>query len=296
MSHRWLTTYSFKFTCVLFIGSLLFHMTLSKIPNTTEVHFLNVGQGDASLIVTSQLHTVLIDGGPGEVVLEELGEVLPFFVRDIDLMVLTHPHRDHVEGLIEVLNRYDVRHVLLAGDEYGSSLYREFLKRVRQESAARKTQIHFAYADNDILIPLASRSALAEEVLLLDVLYPISPIVGKEFENTNNASVVMRMSQDERTFLFAGDCEKECEEELLEYYPQNKLKSDVLKIGHHGSRTSTSPQFLQTISPMIAVIQSGVDNQFEHPHLETLTKLQKTGVQIRRNDLEGRITLSVNSE
>lgn len=301
----------------LAVFTALIYFTLGKIPSQTEVNFLNIGQGDSILIVTPDLQTVLIDGGPGETVLEELGDILPFFVRDIDLMILTHPHRDHIEGLVEVLKRYEVHQLLLSGDEYGSTLYSAFLKVASEKEATGELQVYFAESENDFKIETG------DGYLFFDVLYPIKNSAGKTYENTNNASVVIRMSWISaqnplalprkavgQTFLFTGDCEIECEEEILHYYSgldvqgqkpsqldgdmSNPLDADILKIGHHGSRTSTSQKFLDAVSPSTAVIQSGTDNQFDHPHPETLEKLKNAGVKIRRNDLEGRIVMPIN--
>ncbi|MBT6068574.1 MBL fold metallo-hydrolase [Candidatus Peregrinibacteria bacterium] len=304
------------------------HVTLNRIPNEAEVHFLDVGQGDSILIVTPSLQTVLIDGGPGEKVLEELGALLPFFVREIDMIVLTHPHSDHLEGLTEAMKRYGVRHVLLAGDAYGSRTYQEFLKTINEKSLAGEIAVHFASKGSDFAVPFEENSGL-----FFDTLYPIENIAGKEIDNTNNASVVLKMSPiigqfvdisknipngylkgenglfktkinaeslPGQTFLFTGDCEIECEEEILHHYKfdtdsagQNILQSDILKVGHHGSRTATSQAFLDVILPGIAVIQSGVDNKFDHPHDETVQKLKNANVKIRENTDEGRITLPV---
>lgn len=280
------------------VFTALIYFTLEKIPSQTEVNFLNIGQGDAILIVTPQLKTILIDGGPGETVLEELGEILPFFVRDIDLMILTHPHRDHIEGLVEVLKRYEVHQLLLSGDAYGSTLYSEFLKVAREKEAAGELQVYFAESENDFKIETG------DSYLFFDIIYPIKNIAGKTYENTNNASVVIKMSAPGgRTFLFTGDCEIECEEEILHYYSgldvqgqkPSQLDADILKIGHHGSRTSTTQAFLDAVSPEIAVIQSGTDNQFDHPHPETLEKLKNANVKVHRNDLEGSITIPINT-
>lgn len=298
---RFFKTHLKKLLFGLAVFTALIYFTLEKIPQETEVHFLDIGQGDSILIVTPDLRTVLIDGGPGETVLEELGEILPFFVRDIDLMVLTHPHRDHIEGLVEVLKRYEVHQLLLSGDEYGSALYGEFLKVAREKEATGELQVYFAESENDFKIETG------DGYLFFDVLYPIKNIAGKTYENANNASVVMRMSQISprnppgQTFLFTGDCEIECEEEILHYYSgldvqgqkPSQLDADILKIGHHGSRTSTSQKFLDAVSPSTAVIQSGTDNQFDHPHPETLEKLKNANVKIRRNDLEGTVTIDV---
>jgi len=211
---------------------------------------------------------------------------LPFFVRDIDIVVLTHPHRDHIEGLIEVLRRYRVHHVLISGDEYGSGLYAEFLRLVREKEAEGELMLHFADSSKDFQV----------SDLYFDVIYPIAIVAGKEFENTNNASVVMKMSSAGQTFLFTGDCESECEDEILDYYAETSqivLDTDVLKVGHHGSRTSTGQKFLDMVSPQIAVIQSGAGNDYKHPHPETLEKLQNADVEIHRNDLEGTVTLNI---
>ena len=302
----------------LVLVNVLLFFSLLRVPPSTLVHFLDVGQGDAVLIVTPDLQTVLIDGGPGEGVLEELGKVLPFFVRKIDIIIATHPHRDHIEGLIEVLKRYKVGHVLLAGDHYGSSLYIEFLKSARQLST-----VHFVSSKNDFKV----KGSQDDDDILFDILHPIDLVVGEEFENTNNASVVVRMSsiqseddtQEElelkvengflepkikakslpgQRFLFTGDCEDECEHEMLSHYAHMHdeygnpiLNADVLKVGHHGSRTSTTQEFLDAVSPKIAVIQSEAGNKFKHPHPETLQKFQEAKVQVRRNDLEGTITI-----
>lgn len=279
-----------KLIISLLIVVALLHLTFAKIPNQTEVNFLDIGQGDSVLIVTPELYTILIDGGPGESVLEQIGEVLPFFVHDIDLMVLTHAHRDHLEGLIEVIQRYNVHHLLLAGDNYGSSLYRQFLGFAYRAKPSSGLQIHFAESSTDIKIPSVDGE------ILLDILYPINLVTGQKYDNANNASVVIKMSEESmsgHTFLFTGDCEVECEEEILNYYQSEKLKADVLKIGHHGSRTSTSQAFLEAVSPKIAVIQVGIDNQFEHPHPETLEKLSTLNIEIHRNDLEDRITIPI---
>ncbi len=314
-----------KLIFALVLGIILLHLTLGRIPEEAKVHFLDIGQGDSILVVSSELHTVLIDGGPGEKVLEELGDILPFFVRRIDMIVLTHPHSDHLEGLIEVLKRYDVGSALLAGDKYGSNLYQEFLRTINEKAKKGELQIHFASEDSDFQIPLKDSS-----ILNFDTLYPIHSFAGREIENVNNASIVIKMAlnnsgidsdisddfknknglferQNEpkslpgqtffpKSFLLTGDCEIECEEEILHHYDRQILKADILKIGHHGSRTATSQKFLDAVSPIKAIIQVGKDNKFEHPHTEILERLKKANIETKRNDLDGRVTLSIKSK
>ena len=249
-------------------------------PERLRVSFLDVGQGDAILIQTPEGHNVLIDGGPGSKVLEELSDTLPFLHRKIDFMILTHPHSDHIEGLVEALKRYEVGAVLLTLVNYNNYYYEEFLK-------------DLAEGDFEIFIAKASEDFRIGSVYF-DVLYPFEPIASRDIDNLNNSSIVLRISHLGtdgvwQSFLLSGDCEKECEEEILAegFY----LKSDVYKAGHHGSKTASSYDFVQAIYPDIAVVQCGEKNKFGHPHAETLRTFKRLDVeQVFRNDLDGRIS------
>lgn len=285
------------FTSVLILFSAVHAVTQLR----SNVYFLDVGQGDAQLIVTENLGTVLIDGGPFDSVLSELGSVFPFYMRRIDVMILTHPHKDHIEGLIEVLKRFQVRHVIFAGDAYKSNLYAEFLAEVGRQVGAGTLTSHFASAHLDFEI----------DGLVFDILFPFEIVAGRVFENANNASVVVKASGSKNglgeplkggksvrpnTFLFTGDCEMECEEEIIQYYRGTAqgmeiLRSDIFKVGHHGSRTSTTQVFLSAVSPKIAVISLGTDNMFGHPHEQTLNKLELNTIEVHRTDLEGTIKI-----
>ena len=237
------------------------------------VNFLDVGQGDSILIQTPNNHIILVDGGAETAVLTELNDVLPFLQKKIDLLVLTHPHSDHIEGLVPVIEKYDVESALITGVDYTNSYYDEFLKDLRGEA-----RIYFAYAGTDFEF---------DDGVFVDVLYPFAPIVGEEFENLNNSSIVLRITYGENEILLTGDAESEVETELLE--SGVPLQSDVMKAGHHGSRTATSSEFLEEVAPSIVVIQCGSDNSFGHPHQETLDNL--SGIDVYRNDLDGRVTL-----
>ncbi len=255
-------------------GGLALHE--ARMAREFQFHALNIGQGDALLLVTPDQHHVLIDGGPGSSVVEELGEVLPFFFRDIDLMVVTHPHLDHIEGLISVLEHYRVKEVLMSAPDYQNEAYEVFLNEV----VAQGIPAHFARADEDFKLG----------DLNLDVLYPLEPVTGRHFENVNNVSVVIDATYDGRSFLLMGDAEQEVETELLKVGVVPT--ADVLKAGHHGSRSSSIQAFLEAASPSFMVISCGKANKFGHPHLETLQKAAALNVEVFRTDLEGRVSFT----
>lgn len=242
-----------------------------------HVYFLNIGQGDSILIKTPENHQILVDGGPKNYVLQQLDEVMPFFDKSIDLVVITHPHADHVDGLVEVLKRYQVNAILMTGVDYPSPDYDEFLK------VAAEKNIKVFIAKNDLDFKFGS--------VIFDVLYPNKPMLEEKLKNLNNSSIVAKVLYGGKSLLLVGDMELE-EESLLIKTGLN-LKADVLKVGHHGSRTSSSKKFLDLVKPEIAVIQSGKGNPFGHPHKETLDKLKAAGIkQIYRNDLDGRVEIS----
>ena len=274
------------FTGGLVIALALVVAAWTSLPDgRMHVNFLDVGQGDAILIQTPEGHNILVDGGPKSNVMEGLSDVLPFFNRGIDFMVLTHPHADHIEGLVEVLKRYEVRAVLMTGVAYNNVYYKEFLQDISRLAEENGLRLFIAQASVDFRIGS----------VLLDVVYPISSLAGREIENVNNSSIVIRASYKdeggvERRILLSGDCERECEEEILE--EGFDLRADVYKVGHHGSKTASSLPYVREIAPKIAVIQCEEGNKFGHPHAETLRTFGSLGIEdVRRNDLEGTVEM-----
>ena len=256
-------------------GFVVAGVALWQLPDRFfHIWFLNIGQGDAVLIKTPEQHYILIDGGPGNTVMEELAAVMPFFVKELDLVVLTHPHADHIDGLVEVLRRYRVKGVLLSGPNYSSSTYDQFLA----EISDRDLPFWIAEMETDFRFGAVG----------FDVIYPFEQALAENFGNVNNASVALKVSYGDLKIMLTGDLEGEAEAELIAN-PYLDLRANILKAGHHGSRTSLTWDFLQKVKPDTVVIQSGKDNQFGHPHEETLKKLEKMGVEVRRNDLEGRV-------
>ncbi|MCX6734589.1 MAG: ComEC/Rec2 family competence protein [Candidatus Peregrinibacteria bacterium] len=242
-----------------------------------HMYFLNIGQGDSTLIITPENHQILIDGGPKNYVLQQLDQVMPFFDKTIDLVVITHPHADHIDGLVEVLKRYEVNAILMTGVDYKSPSYDEFLK----VAAEKNIQTYIAKNDEDFIFG----------AITLDVIYPDKSMLGKKFINLNNSSIVMKVLYAGKTILMTGDMAFEEEDALMK--TGLNLKADILKVGHHGSKTSSSQEFLNLVKPEIAIIQSGKGNSFGHPSKESLERLKAAGVQqIYRNDTDGRIEIT----
>jgi len=239
-----------------------------------EVNFFDVDQGDAIFIVTPQKHQILIDGGPSSKILEKLGEEMPFWDRTIDLIILTHPEKDHLIGLIEVLKRYKIENVLWTGIKRDTAEYEEWLKLIKEEGA----KIFIAKAGQKVIIPKS----------VLEILYPFENLEGQEFNNSNDTSIVAKLIFGENSFLFTGDVSKSVEKKLLD--KKVDIESDVLKVSHHGSKTSSSEKFVSVVFPEIAVIPVGKKNSYNHPHQEVLEVLKNYG-KILRTDLNGDIKI-----
>lgn len=240
------------------------------------ITFFDVGQGDAIFIEVPGGNQILIDGGPNAAILSKLGQTMPFWDRSIDLIVLTHPHADHLDGLLEVLERYKVDMVLESGAEHSIPEYYEW----RQILEKRKVPVVVARAGQKI----------KAGDLVLDILMPLKEYAGLSPRNVHEAMIVSRAIYGKDSFLFTGDAEKSLEFLLLSTYG-DKLDSDLLKVGHHGSKTSTSKEFLAAVSPPMGIIQSGRKNRYGHPHQDVLDRLASVGVNVLRNDLNGDIQL-----
>lgn len=262
----------------LLVGYVALAVLIWQLPDDKfHAYFLNIGQGDSTLINTPENHQILIDGGPKNYVLQQLDQVMPFFDKSIDLVVITHPHADHIDGLIEVLKRYEVNAILMTGVDYKSPSYDEFLK----VAAEKNIQTYIAKNDEDFRFGAVT----------FDVIYPDKSILWKKFVNLNNSSIVMKVLYAGKIILMTGDMAFEEEDALIN--TGLNLKADVLKVGHHGSKTSSSQKFLKLVRPKIAIIQSGKGNSFGHPSKESLERLKFAGVQqIYRNDIDGRVEIT----
>lgn len=231
------------------------------------VHFIDVGQGDSILIDLGDVE-ILIDGGdrsPGVV-----NYISPYVDGALEIMVATHPHADHIGGLIAVLDRFEVKEIWLNGDTSTSKTFSDFMNLVNAENAT----VHEAERGKSIQV----------RVLTFVIVQPTKPL-GTDI---NNNSIVLSLSYGEIDFLFMGDAERQAESSML------NLLSDIeiLKVGHHGSRSSSSLEFLDIIKPDIAIYMAGEGNRYGHPHKETIDALNKVGAKIYGTDTSGTIRTS----
>lgn len=244
------------------VAALVWTAALASPGTNLEVSFLDAGQGDAIFIRTPSGQNILVDGGASaQAISLQLGRRLPFWDRELDLIVATQPHADHLTGLVEVLRRYKVKQVLEPGVDYDSPIYREWRELLKSQriptvkaQAGQIFQIDGGEIQLEVLNP------------------PVARLQGTASDIDNNG-VVLRLSRGEISFLLTADVFAEAEQELL--LTGAKVKSTILKVAHHGSRTSTSPAFLGAVSPQVAVISSGKDDPFDHPHSEVWDRLKE---------------------
>ena len=249
------------------IWSAVFHLENDRL----VVAFLDVGQGDAIFIEAPGGNQILIDGGPNKSVLSELSRVMPFYDRSIDALILTHPHQDHVAGLVEVLKRYNVDFVFDSGDDASLAEFAEFKKLISEKN------IQEIFARRGMRINLGAGARF-------DILLPDEFIKGP---NPHKNMVVGRLTYGNTCFLFMGDAEREHEFKIL----RDDIDCEVLKAGHHGSKTSSSEALLKAVSPEISVVQVGEKNRYGHPYKAVLERLTASAAKVFRTDTDGAIII-----
>ncbi|MBU2633549.1 MBL fold metallo-hydrolase [Patescibacteria group bacterium] len=265
----------FLFACVVFVWYAVFCESRSGL----AVYFLDVGQGDSIFIQAENGNQILIDGGQNKSVLNQLSKVMPFYDRVIDVVIETHPDGDHIGGLVEVLNRYDVGLVMESGVKSDSAIYKELKNIIGRKNIT------------EILGKKGMRMNVGEG-LFLDILFPVSD--ASEMES-NSASIVARLVYENTSFLLTGDSPQAIEKYLASVYKDN-LDVDVLKVGHHGSKTSSSEIFIGYTSPEYAIVSVGADNRYGHPSQEVLDILKKLEVKVLRTDEMGTIKIKSDGE
>lgn len=264
----------FKYLLILGIFGGIFAVSWHQLPRGVDVFFLNVGQGDATLIQARDGTTVLIDGGPDRKVVEEVGRAMPWFDHRIEYLVLTHPEADHVAGFVDIVERYAVDHIVWTRVAHTHPAYIELQRLVKERGIEeivvdRPQPISFGSLSGDILSPL---------------------VAPEKTTKMNDTSIVLRMNIRGSTFVFTGDITADIERALVAVYD---MKSDVLKVAHHGSRTSSSQEFIDEVHPRIAVIEVGKDNTYGHPTREALQRLESSGARIFRTDRDGAVKCSL---
>lgn len=259
---------------LLFFANFFVWKEVFGLSDNLKVIFFNVGQGDGLFIETPQKHQILIDGGPSEnIILEKLGKQMPFWDKTIDLIVLTHSDFDHLNGLLGVLEKYKVGHVLWTGvgqDTTASTRWDNDLSNEKASIVLAKQGVNIKAGNAD-----------------LSVLYPF--VLPQGQDSSNDLSIVSRLAFNNFSFLFLGDISYKVEKKILENGVD--VMADVIKVAHHGSKDSTSKDFIAAISPKVAVISCGKDNKYGHPHQGPLSVLENFGIKVLRTDQLGDIEL-----
>lgn len=240
------------------------------------VAFLDVGQGDATLIRSPGGRTMLIDGGNSSQDADQV--IIPALQRwgsqRLDIMVATHPDQDHIGGLERVIEAMPVGQMVLTGQVHTTKTYEQLLTAIRDKKLAAVRARAGTRLDLDLLLTAAILGPTDEQV---------------NSNDTNNASIVIRLSYGAIGFLFIGDAEEAEESTILRSGAD--VHAQILKLGHHGSRTSTSQEWLQAVSPQVGVISVGADNRYGHPQPETLDLLARDRIKVYRTDQQGTITV-----
>ncbi len=272
-----------KYISTFLLSSLLSLSSVSQVlASNLIVNFIDIGQGDSELIQLPDGKNILIDAGDREA----SQKLLTFFkdrkIKKLDLVIISHPHLDHYGGLLGVIKEIPVTQVYDSGAPTSSTTYLTLLKKFSEKKTkftiVRKGQ-DFNFSDN----------------IKLKIISPEDPLLKNTKSDANNASIVAKLTYNKVSFLFTGDIENEVQEKILSQ-SKNDLKADILKVAHHGSRYTSSKEFLDTVNPKVAVISSGQGNSYNHPHQETLERLSANKIKLYRTDMQGDIVITSNGE
>lgn len=248
----------------------------AKPPVGVRTSFLNIGQGDAAYIEFPNGQDALVDCSKDRRVLAALGRRMRFFDRTIDYLIVTHPDLDHYGGCVDVLKRFTIKHIVTNGGKKSyDAFWKTFWQAVQDERAA------YTDIDKESVWEIGSST--------VHFLYPDRPVaeISGDVEN-NNKSIVFLLRSGSQSILFTGDAEKELEAYLVEKY-EDELHADILKVGHHGSPSSSGEPFLKAVLPRSAVISVGKENTYGHPSRRVIRRLERAGAQVWRTDTQGDI-------
>jgi len=284
--NHFLVYYYFFILAVLALLGFIVFRELSQ--RDLRLIVFDIGQGDAILIRTPNHRNILIDGGPDNQVVYKLGQYLPFYDRTIDLMILTHPHSDHLVGLIEVLKRYQVKRVLATGVIYHSADYLTWQELIRDKNIIFQVVAHPVELTLDALASADTSSADAVKLLFFS---PGQSWFNRTAQNINSTSVVAKLVFGRFSALLTGD--NESEEDLAAL--NLDLSATVLKVGHHGSGNANNPKFLAAVKPQLAVISYG-QNSFGHPNLDVVNSLENLGAKVFLTKEQGDLILATDGQ
>lgn len=266
----------FLFVVFLFLANIfIFYFIWQNSHKGFTFAMLNVGQGDALFIESPTGTQVLVDGGPPKKILNQLASIMSPFDRTIDAFIITNPDQDHIAGFLDILKLYKVDRVFEPGTLTDSKIYQNLKNEIK------KNNIPNILAKKGMRLNLGGGA-------MIDILFPDRDV---SVWSTNDGSIIARLSYGGTSIMLTGDSTLKTEKIILEKNSLQKLDSDILKVGHHGSRTSSSVEFVKAVSPNFAFISNGKDNKYGHPHKETLDTLTQFGAKIFRTDELGMIII-----
>jgi len=243
---------------------------VSGAPTYLKVAFLDIGQGDAIFIEAPSGMQMLIDAGQNKKVLEELTKVISYDDRTIDAVLTTHPDADHIGGIPFVFERFDVDTYISTANTSETATFKHV-----EDSVAGEAGVVRLYAKRGMFFDLGAG-------VIVTVLFPDRDVSNEE---SNDSSIVVQVSYGDIEFMLTGDAPQSVENYLVSL-GEDKLESEVLKLGHHGSKTSTSESFLEIVGPEYAVISAGRDNRYGHPHKEVVDRVEEKGIQILNTQID----------
>lgn len=267
---------------VFFLSGLTDSGYSASLKKDGKVHvlFFDVGQGDSELLIMPDGTDVLIDGGPDRRITELLGRSLPPSDRTIEVIILTHPHADHLVGLLEVIKHYKVLKIFMTRVENRGYVYNEWLRQIEEFNIP----VVYVKAGDEFVYGGAVLKVLSPDESLERSFKPAS---GGADSDINDTSIILKLVFGEKSFLFMGDAGTEIEKHLLE--TKEDIDVDILKAGHHGSKYSSSYEFLKKVLPSHTVISSGAGNSYGHPGYKTLRALGLVGSRVWRTDMVGTV-------
>lgn len=247
--------------------------------NYLTVRFLDVGQGDAIHIITPEGYEVLIDGGPTATVLRELAKGKSFFDKKIDVIIATHPDTDHVGGLVDVMQRYEIDYI--------------FEIDVKSNSPAAQAYYKSAQAEEARLITAVVGQTI--QVGASTTIYVLSPAIDTSGWESNTASVIVQVLYGDIAFMLTGDAPSSIENNLVNQFG-TALRSNVLKLGHHGSKTSSSGLFLDAVKPKYAVVSAGTNNRYGHPNVDVMERVKARNIEVVSTAEKGTVEFKSDGE
>lgn len=247
-----------------------------EMTSDLKVHYIDVGQGDAIFIELPNGETALIDGGPGSSKDALIDYLRGLEFRSIDYLVATHPHEDHIGGLPEVIRNFEIGKIYMPAVTHTTKIFEELIGEIENKNL--------------------SINATETGTILIDEpglnLWALAPDPNTSGSNLNDYSIVLRLDYEDTSFMFTGDGEKVTEQYLLADNSSDELRVNVLKLGHHGSDTSSIQPFIDTVNPEHAVITCGVDNKYGHPSPSVLARLDTAKIEVHRTDTDGTIVIT----